>query len=80
MNLDLQKLWLIDRPTAVLVTHSISEAVLLSDRVVVLSSRPGRLTTEVHVDLPRPRTIEMGDTGEFRRYQRQLRLAIEIPP
>jgi NitT/TauT family transport system ATP-binding protein len=79
MNLDLQELWLADRPTAILVTHSISEAVFLSDRVVVLSARPGRIAAEFTIDLPRPRTIEMRDTAAFVAYQRQLRLAIEHP-
>ncbi len=77
MNLDLQKLWLADRPTAILVTHSISEAVFLSDRVVVLSPRPGRLAAEIAIDLPRPRTIDMRESDAFVRYQRQLRLVIE---
>jgi NitT/TauT family transport system ATP-binding protein len=42
MNLDLQRMWLRDRNTVLFITHSIEEAVLLSDRVVVMSSRPGR--------------------------------------
>jgi NitT/TauT family transport system ATP-binding protein len=79
MNLDLQSLWWADRPTAVLVTHSISEAIFLSDRVVVLSPRPGRIVLETAIDLPRPRTIEMRDTVEFVTYQRRLRAAIENP-
>ena len=43
MNLDLQRMWLRDRNTVLFITHSIEEAVLLSDRVVVMSSRPGRI-------------------------------------
>jgi NitT/TauT family transport system ATP-binding protein len=79
MNLHLQTLWMAERPTAVMVTHSISEAVFLSDRVIVLSRRPGKLVHELHVDLPRPRTVEMRDMAEFVRFQRELRLAIEAP-
>lgn len=79
MNLDLQELWLTDRPTAVLVTHSISEAVFLSDRVIVLSARPGRIAAEVPIALPRPRTIDMRDSADFVAYQHALRTAIGHP-
>jgi NitT/TauT family transport system ATP-binding protein len=79
MNLDLQTLWLADRPTAILVTHSISEAVFLSDRVVVLSPRPGRLAAEIAIDLPRPRTIDMRESAAFVHHQRELRMVIECP-
>jgi NitT/TauT family transport system ATP-binding protein len=79
MNLHLQNLWLADRPTAIMVTHSISEAVFLSDRVIVLSARPGTLVCELPIDLPRPRTIAMRDSTAFVRCQQQLRQAIEAP-
>ena len=79
MNLDLQELWLTDRPTAILVTHSISEAVFLSDRVIVLSARPGRIATEVRIDLARPRSIDVRDSAAFVAYQHALRLAIGHP-
>ncbi len=79
MNLHLQNLWIGERPTAVMVTHSISEAVFLSDRVVVLSSRPARFVYELRIDLPRPRTMESRDASEFVRFQHQLRQAIEMP-
>jgi len=79
MNLDLQTLWLAERPTAILVTHSISEAVFLSDRVVVLSPRPGRLAAEIAIDLPRPRTIDMRESAAFVHHQRELRMVIECP-
>jgi NitT/TauT family transport system ATP-binding protein len=55
MNLDLQRIWLRDRNTVIFITHSIEEAVLLSDRVVVMTSRPGRIADILTVDLPRPR-------------------------
>lgn len=77
MNLHLQTLWMDERPTAVMVTHSISEAVFLSDRVIVLSYRPARCIQDLRIDLPRPRTVEMRDSGEFVRFQHQLRQAIE---
>jgi NitT/TauT family transport system ATP-binding protein len=55
MNLDLQRIWLRDRNTVIFITHSIEEAVLLADRVVVMTSRPGRIADVLTVDLPRPR-------------------------
>jgi NitT/TauT family transport system ATP-binding protein len=55
MNLDLQRIWLRDRNTVMFITHSIEEAVLLADRVVVMTSRPGRIADVLAVDLPRPR-------------------------
>jgi NitT/TauT family transport system ATP-binding protein len=79
MNLHLQNLWMADRPTAVMVTHSISEAVYLSDRVVVMSHRPAQFVCELKIDLPRPRTPEIRDSSEFVRFQHQLRQAIEPP-
>jgi NitT/TauT family transport system ATP-binding protein len=65
MQLDLQRLWMADRKTVVLVTHSIEEAVFLSDRVVVMTQRPGRIATEVAVTFPRPRRTDVRGTPEF---------------
>jgi len=65
MNLELMGIWTRTRTTVVFVTHSIPEAVFLSTRVVVMSSRPGRISKVIDVDLPQPRTV---DTRETERY------------
>lgn len=73
MNLDLQRLWLERRKTAVLVTHSIDEAVFLSDRIIVMTPRPGRIAEIIEIDLPRPRPLECKDTVQFATYTGQIR-------
>jgi NitT/TauT family transport system ATP-binding protein len=57
MRLDLEHLWLKTKKTVLFITHSIDEAVLLSDRVVVMTPRPGRIETILEIDLPRPRGL-----------------------
>jgi NitT/TauT family transport system ATP-binding protein len=65
MNMELQKICMAHNATAFLVTHSISEAVILSDVVYVMSPRPGRFVEAVEIDLPRPRTLDMITTPRF---------------
>jgi NitT/TauT family transport system ATP-binding protein len=65
MNLELQHIHASSGTTVVFVTHSISEAVFLADRVVLLTPRPGRIRSITPVDLPRPRTVEVEATPEF---------------
>jgi NitT/TauT family transport system ATP-binding protein len=66
MNLELLRIWAQQRTTAILVTHNVGEAVFLSDRVLVMGTRPGRVIEEVTIDLPRPRRLELlQDEGFF---------------
>jgi NitT/TauT family transport system ATP-binding protein len=78
MNLELLRIWRARRVTAVMVTHSLQEAVFLSDRVLVMSARPGILCAEVPVDLPRPRTLEVIYTEFFGAISRRVREAIGL--
>jgi NitT/TauT family transport system ATP-binding protein len=65
MNMELQRICRETSATAFLVTHSLAEAVIMSDRVLVMKPRPGRVVEEVVIDLPRPRTLEMINTKKF---------------
>ncbi|HET6521616.1 MAG TPA: ABC transporter ATP-binding protein [Geminicoccaceae bacterium] len=67
MRIDLEELWLTTRKTVVFITHSIDEAVLLADRVVVMSPRPGRIERIVAADMPRPRGLEARSLAAFDR-------------
>ena len=65
MRVDLEALWLATRKTVVFITHSIDEAVLLADRVVVMSPRPGRIERIIDISMPRPRGLEARQAAEF---------------
>jgi NitT/TauT family transport system ATP-binding protein len=73
MNLELLRIWEQSGSTVIFVTHSISEAVFLSTRVVVMSARPGRIVGVVYVDLPQPRTIETREDPFFADLIREVR-------
>ncbi len=77
MGSELTRIWQARRKTVVMVTHSISEALFLADRVLVLSPRPGRLRLDLPVDLPRPREEDIRYTPAFSALARQIRAAIE---
>ncbi|WP_102108764.1 ABC transporter ATP-binding protein [Oceaniglobus roseus] len=76
LNLELPPIWAEARATVLLVTHSVVEAVLLADRVVVLSPRPARVIRDVAVDLPRPRKGAMRDADAFRAAVRAVEGAL----
>src|SRR5439155_19256162 len=65
---DLEALWLSRRPTVLFITHSVEEAVGLSDRILVMSPSSGEVVEEICVDLPRPRPIVLGDVKAFAAY------------
>lgn len=73
MNMELQRICMAQNATAFLITHSIPEAVLLSDSVFVMGARPGRILEEVVIDLPRPRTLDMMLQPEFADYVSYIR-------
>jgi NitT/TauT family transport system ATP-binding protein len=65
MNLLIQEIWMETGKTIVFVTHSISEAIFLADRVVVMSARPGRIAAIYDIDIPRPRSVEIQTQPDF---------------
>jgi NitT/TauT family transport system ATP-binding protein len=71
--LALQDLWIARRPTVILVTHDLREAVFLADRVVVMTARPGRIGDMLKIDLPRPRPLDIMTTEAFGTYVRRIR-------
>ncbi len=73
MNLELLRIWRHRRQTAIMVTHSIPEAVFIADRVLVMTPRPGHIAGEVVVTLPRPRTLEMMAWPEFGQLTQSVR-------
>ena len=76
LGLELLRIWAAEKKTIVFVTHNISEAILLSDRVVAMSPRPGRISDVIHINLPRPRTLDMEFLPQFKSYSDRIRAVI----
>ncbi len=72
MQAELLRIWNAAKKTVVFVTHQIEEAVYLSDRVVVMSARPGRILADIRIDLARPRALEIKRSPEFASYADQI--------
>ena len=69
---DLEQLWMNDRPTVLFITHSVEEAVGLSDRVLVMSPSPGRVVEELRIDIPRPRPLALGEDLALAEYTKRI--------
>jgi len=77
MNLELIRIWSQSRKTVIFITHSIAEAIFLSDRVIAMTARPGSIADVITIDLPRPRDISVINTDRFGRYAAQLRSLLD---
>lgn len=82
LNLELLRIWTLTKRTIVFVTHNISEAVLLSDRIVVMTARPGKVREIIDVDIPRPRSLSLLGQPQFGLLVDQVRGLLErfAPP
>ncbi|MET0538771.1 MAG: ABC transporter ATP-binding protein [Xanthobacteraceae bacterium] len=76
LSVELLRIWQHEPKTVLFVTHSIPEAVLLADQVIIISSRPGRIVRTVTIDLPRPRDLSLMQSALFQDYAAAIRAAI----
>jgi NitT/TauT family transport system ATP-binding protein len=76
LSVELLRIWQHEPKTVLFVTHSISEAILLADKVVIISSRPGRVVNVLDIDIPRPRDLTTTQTPIFQDYTALIRSAI----
>jgi NitT/TauT family transport system ATP-binding protein len=72
MGQELLRIWDVTRKTVLFITHSLIEAVYLSDVIFVMSASPGRIVETIEVDIPRPRSIDVIDTPEFGRIRNRI--------
>jgi NitT/TauT family transport system ATP-binding protein len=77
LNLELQDIWMRSRKTIIFVTHSIAEAILLSDRVCVMAARPGRIVEMLDIDFPRPRALAVRESPQFSAHVGRVRQIFE---
>lgn len=80
LGMELLRIWNERRKTILFVTHSIPEAILLADRVFVMTARPGRIAANISIELPRPRHLDMVSTHEYARYAEEIRNLIASRP
>ena len=80
LGFELMRIWDTHKKTVIFVTHNITEAILLADRVVAMTPRPGRIARVLEIDLARPRTIDMEFTEKFKSYSGQIREVIYHGP
>jgi NitT/TauT family transport system ATP-binding protein len=80
MQDELLRIWAAERKTSLFVTHSVEEAIILSDRIVVMATRPGRIVAEIAVDLPRPRSRGLEDSPEFLKLRNEVWRWLEQRP
>jgi len=73
ISYQLLHIWESHQKTVVFVTHNIREAVLLSDKVVIMSARPGKITKIIDIDLPRPRSADIEESAQFHQYMSEIR-------
>ncbi len=78
MQAELLRIWSASTKTVLFITHQIDEAIFLSDRVIVMSARPGRVIADIAIDLPRPRSLELKRTPAFVAYEEQIWELISI--
>jgi NitT/TauT family transport system ATP-binding protein len=77
MQAELLDIWSQTKKTVLFITHQINEAIYLSDRVIVMSARPGRIIADIRIDIPRPRTLHVKRTEQFLRYEDDVWALIE---
>lgn len=77
LNVDLQKLCISEGTTTVFITHSITDAVFLGDKVVVMTPRPGRIARSIDIDIPKPRALSERETERFGQYSGEIRTIFE---
>jgi NitT/TauT family transport system ATP-binding protein len=73
LNLELARIWQDSQKTLLFITHSIAEAVFLSDRVVIMGKSPGMIVDTINIDLPRPRTLASRDSAAFIAFVARIR-------